>query len=523
MALGVEPSSAQMAQAGLDSTSQDLLVDCIRSTELFLKVFMPERFTKPFSKILHKDLFAAMDDEKEEKIVVVAPRGSGKTSISLGFQMKRLLFLQSQVLIPVSSSAQNAVLFSENLKTEMVSNELVKKLFQPIQTKYTEAGLEASFSRVMWETSYGALVFPRGSGQQVRGILHKSHRPDLIVVDDLESDEEVLSEEQRLKTRRWFFSTLMGCRSMTETGWRVIVVGTLLHQDSLIARLMEDPNWTVIRLDISNDSDESQWPEFISTENLRKIKAQFESQDLMDDYNREYRGRPGAAENMSFKKEDFKSYIDTSKHGELTETVIIGDPAKTTNMRSAESAVIGIGINEHGMYVRDVYSGKIDPEEFYKQIVDMGERLGASMLALEVTSLHDYIEHPFLDYMHRRGSEPGGRSFQFQAINAVGKKEDRIAKLVPYYRRGIVYHSTRAAGKIEPQLLSFPHGRYVDVIDAFAHVIKLLNISKRFFRLSDKKSVDLTKPYSLGYQGLEEIYAQQAASLPPALSGRSVC
>jgi len=70
-----------------------------------------------------------------------------------------------------------------------------------------------------------------------------TERPGLIVVDDLENQEHVIFEEQSMKFRDWFDRTLLHA-GHTETN--VVVVGTILHHDSLLANLINpttSPGW----------------------------------------------------------------------------------------------------------------------------------------------------------------------------------------------------------------------------------------------------------------------------------------
>ena len=79
-----------------------------------------------------------------------------------------------------------------------------------------------------------------GKRKRLRGARHGNRRPDLVICDDLEDDENIDSPEQREKDRKWFFKAVM------KIGGRYtvyIVIGTLLHYDSLLARLLNRPGW----------------------------------------------------------------------------------------------------------------------------------------------------------------------------------------------------------------------------------------------------------------------------------------
>ena len=73
-----------------------------------------------------------------------------------------------------------------------------------------------TFSQDQWITETGTMVMPRGSGQQIRGLLFGNFRPDLIFGDDIEDSESVKSEEQRRKLKEWFFADVMNSVDRSE-------------------------------------------------------------------------------------------------------------------------------------------------------------------------------------------------------------------------------------------------------------------------------------------------------------------
>ena len=69
---------------------------------------------------------------------------------------------------------------------------------------------------------------------------HGSRRPDLVIGDDLENDEAVESPDQRKKMERWFFKALM---KIGQKNTVFIILGTILHYDSLLNNLLGKPGW----------------------------------------------------------------------------------------------------------------------------------------------------------------------------------------------------------------------------------------------------------------------------------------
>jgi predicted phage terminase large subunit-like protein len=113
-------------------------------------------------------------------------------------------------------------------------------------------------------------VIARGTNTRLRGIKYKQYRPDLIVLDDIENDENVQSSEQREKLRNLFTKSILNLGSH-ET--QILMVGTILHFDSLLMNIIENPpeGWFV-KLYRAIESNEPLWPEWWTLDLLEKKK-----------------------------------------------------------------------------------------------------------------------------------------------------------------------------------------------------------------------------------------------------------
>ena len=458
---------------------REILAHCYTNDAAFGKTMFPERFNLPFSSI-HKTVFDAIESGRQ-KIVIAAPRGFGKTTISnLLYPAKKILFRDKRFIVPISNTATQATMQSENLKQELKTNPLVKSFFGDIQTDET-------FSKEMWVAfggkngENGTVVMPRGAGQQIRGFNWRGFRPDLIIGDDIENPDDVRNPELRKKVKEWFFADVMNSVDRSKN-WQIVVVGTVLHEDSLLENLLNDPDWYSVRLEICDDNYVSNWPDLLSDTAVRALANSYRQQGLLDVFFREYRNMPIATEDATFRKEYFKYYREVDEdflklRGAL-ETVILVDPAKTVKLHSCESGIVVVGLDRRAgkVYVRKVVAEKLYPDQLYDRILELASQFRASAIGLEVTSLNEFITYPFKNEMVRKG-----KIYPLIELKAVGKKEERIASMVPFYRNGHVYHNEEDAGIVEGQLLSFPRCTRFDAIDALAYFVKLFDIGNRFF------------------------------------------
>jgi hypothetical protein len=470
----------------LNSELQDLLAECYKDTAVFAKVFFPERFSSPFSQ-LHHQIFELIDARNPDgtpanpRIAIAAPRGIGKTSIvGLALAGKRLLFQDSRFFCHVSTSFDVACMQTENLKRELITNPIIRKLFGPVKARNANSiGMDESFSKKAWATSGGGFVLPRGAGQQVRGVLFKDYRPDLIVVDDLEDPDLITNEENRKKLAEWFDADLLKCTSRIDKNHQIVYIDTLKHADSLLQGLLDSSGWTSIRLEICGDDLKSNVPEFMSDEDIKKDYDYYKERGQLDIWYREMRNLPISTEDAVFRQEYFQ-YLSVGETDDVKdwEYIIICDPAKTVKMQSADSALVGIGLSRSTskIWIRDVCAGKMYPDELYHQMFEMAARLGARVVGVEVTSLNEFIKQPIKNEMHRRG-----HFFELVELKARGKKEERIASLSPYYRQGFIYHNPTCSLALEGQLLAFPRGKRVDIIDAEGYVVEMMELGTRYF------------------------------------------
>lgn len=468
---------------------KEIAAQCCASTKVCAKVLFPDRFTRPFSP-LHDTIFDVLDDDSIQLACIEAPRGWGKTScVNLAFPARKILFQDTQFIVPISCTATQAVMQGENLKRELLSNRYVQLLFGSMKSD--------SFAKDMWITSSNIAVMPRGSGQQVRGILHGNARPGLIIVDDLEDSESVRSEEQRLKRKEWFFADVMNSIDRSKKDWRIIVIGTLLHEDSLLANLMSDENWHHVKIALCNEKFESNWPEFMSNQEVEKLANSFRQQGLIDTFYREYMGLMTAGENKDFSSSMFKYYDEGSeeflKDKKKLENIVIFDPAKTTTKTADDTAIVGIGIdnNTPKLFIRDVVAGQMHPDNIYDEVIKMCERLNAFVIGVEVTSLNEFITYPLKTELIRRG-----KNYQIVELKARASKEERIRAMRPFYRMGFVYHNKGVCNQLEAQLVSFPHSKKKDVMDAVAYVVEMLEIGERYWVPKEEDVVDVEAEYA---------------------------
>lgn len=469
-----------------DPELEEILSLCYTSTQVCAKTLFPELFPTAWSEP-HNQIFNLIDNTSVRKKAIAAPRGIGKTTIARTKAKKGILFREYEFIVYVSKSATFAEMQTENIKRELLSNNEVREMFGNIKIN-ENPDIDEAFSKSAWVAFGRTLVLPRGAGQQIRGLNWNGKRPQLIIVDDLEDKKLVQSEDNRKYLKDWFYSDTLNSVNKYLDDWEVLYIDTIKHEDALLANLVDSNDWETIVLSICDENFESLVPSYMSTEEIKATMDAHREDGMLDSFYMEYMNQAISTEDAVFKPEYVNYYRENDAYfmdrlrQDKIENVVIIDPAKSVKMHSAESGIVGIGIDaeDSRYYVRDVLGAKLRPDELIDEAFGMASRLGCVAIGLEVTSLEEFITQPFRNEMFKRGT-----FFELVELKAVGKKEDRIAALAPLYRAGYVYHNSNCCGPLEAQLFSFPKPKRFDLMDALAYLVKMLEMGLRYFQVPD--------------------------------------
>jgi hypothetical protein len=467
-------------------------------TKCAAKILFREYFWRPFSKI-HDAIFAVLDGCSQH-FVIFAPRGVGKTTTTyIAYAGRKILTREMKFFVPISDSNDNAIKRANNLRYELMNNEIIAKVFGPIKS------VEESFSSKEWTTATGTHVYPRGRSQNIRGSLHKRFRVDHPFGDDIEDDEMVRSEVRRNDLHDWWLGHVSNTVDRGADDWRIGLIGTMLHEDCLLMRMADDPAYEVVNLSICTEQYKSNWPEFMSDKDIGILVSRFKAHGKLDVFYREYMNIAAATEDASFKQKHFQDYHEGSQEFQdeipEIEDIVLGDPAKTAKMQSADSALVGMGINlkRRKLYVRSCIRGKMYPDEFVTAAIDLGLRFRTGggfcrILGIETVTLEDWIVQLFRKHLATRGV-----NFRLEELRGQGArgnveaKDARIGAMSDYYRDGWIYHNPTCCAPLEQQLLSFPRSKLRDLMDAESNFIYLMEQGKLMFNTDEQYLDDLNR------------------------------
>ena len=207
----------------------------------FARTYFPH-YIKHAEAALHSYLYDRLpeivDNGEGDHEAIAAPRGNAKsTLVTQIFVIWCIVTGRKHYPIIVMDALDQAATMLEAIKAELAFNPRLAMDFP-----------DATGQGRVWQVgtiiaANDAKVQAFGSGKRMRGLRHGPHRPDLVIGDDLENDENVRSPDQRDKLENWLKKTVLSLGAADDS-MDVIIIGTILHYDSVLSRLLKNPLWT---------------------------------------------------------------------------------------------------------------------------------------------------------------------------------------------------------------------------------------------------------------------------------------
>ena len=412
----------------------------------------------------HREMWDLCCPTDDPLVAIAAPREHAKsTAITHAFTLAMVCFRVRDFVLVVSDTEGQAVEFLGDIKLELEDNEVLRQTFG------IKRVLKSTDTNVICQFGDGEAfrITAKGSEQKVRGLKWRGRRPNLIVCDDLENDEIVMNPERREKFRRWFMNALLPCGS---DDCLVRVVGTILHLDAMLQRLLDDPNW-ISRVFAAHNDDFSEilWREKFPKERLLAIQAQFAAQGDLEGYYQEYLNRPIAPTSQYFRKDDFLEFPS-----EIPELIYYAsaDFAISEKEKSDSTAIMVAGMDALGfLWVVDLRHGRWDSEQIIDELLMVQKAYDPVVFTFETEKI-DKALGPFLD---RRMRETG----VFLNIITKTPTKSKIARgrsIQGMVKSRSVYFDKDASWypALENQLLTVSEtgvrGKHDDFFDAFAYI-----------------------------------------------------
>ena len=167
---------------------------------------------------------------------MLAPRGAAKsTYVSFAYPLREALEKREPFTVIISDTADQAKDFLRQIKAQLEDNELLKADYPNDADK----GPIWRDSRIQLRN--GCEILAIGTGGKLRGRKSAANRrPTLVVGDDLQNKDHIVSSLRRERSWEWFTKDVM---AVGEPDTNFFVVGTAIHREAVVCRLETTPGW----------------------------------------------------------------------------------------------------------------------------------------------------------------------------------------------------------------------------------------------------------------------------------------
>ena len=496
--------------------------------EFFGRAYFPHYFSKP-SPEFHRELDAiwqqgvlkgrypltAADTKMISRLpgtrrAVAAPRGHAKsTNLTFKGTMHSTLYGYKHYPIIISDSSEQAEGFLDNIRVEFEENTAILEDFGVLAGSVWRSNVLLTKTNIKIEAI--------GSGKKIRGRKHRNWRPDLIILDDVENDENVRTPEQRKKLKDWFDKAVSKCG---DDYTDIIYIGTLLHYDSLLAKTLSNPayrsikykavirfsqaddlwqQWESIFTDLSNDDRESEALAFFQAHKeamLEGTQVLWEEKlsyyDLMvmrvsegeASFNSEEQNEPINPDDCLFMEEWFDYYNEAEVNFGDPAFDFFGfiDPSLGKTKRSDFSAIVTLAKHKGSgyMYVVDADIERRHPDRIIADVLAKERWLRASFghgyrkLGAETNQFQWFLKEELA-----KASAKAGLYLPIEEVQQTSDKVMRIQTLQPDVKNKYIKFNRRHKRLLE-QLTQFPMGAHDDGPDALEGARSIAKRVKRF-------------------------------------------
>ncbi|GAP37890.1 phage terminase large subunit [Piscinibacter sakaiensis] len=457
--------------------------DPVTGFEFWDRTYFPH-YGRAEPSALHQYLYARLPQlinaSTGQRDAIAAPRGEAKsTKVSMSFVTWCLVTGAQWYVVIVMDAFDQAAEMLEAIKAELDTNPRIASDFPEAagQGKVWRAGVIV--------TANGRKVEAFGSAKKIRGRRHGPHRPGLAILDDIENDENVNTPAQRDKLQKFVTSSVLNL-GPPDDSMHAILIGTVLHYDSVLARFLRNPLWNrkVFKAILQWPARMDLWEEFegllLNAENAQAGEAAAmamyrEHQAEMDRdavvswpavrplvqlmlrrareghsaFDSEQQNDPSAGDDAPF-AHSIRFWVNR-----LAEWIFYGacDPSLGRHNKGRDPSAIGIGGYQRVTGILDVVEAKIrrrTPDRIISDIIELQREYCCLVWGIESVQFQEFLRTELV-----KRSAQAGVPVPARALLPIADKVLRIESLQPHMHNGLIrLHSSQTT--LVDQFRHFP-------------------------------------------------------------------
>lgn len=432
----------------------------------FSLIYFSHYFKYDFAQF-HYDLFKLTEEDSLQLLIAIMFRGSGKSTIMTTIYPLYALFgkPQKKFIVIVCQTADKAKHHFRNIKTELETNSLLKAdlgPFKEVDNTWNAQAIELP--------QQNAMIIAISIDQSIRGLRYNEHRPDLIICDDIEDSQSVLTEESRKRTQELYSAEIV---PLGDIDTQIVMVGNYLHPNGLLNKLRADIDQGKIRgkalfVPLINDKNEILWPEkFPDMESINQLRA-LQADDII--WLREYELKIVADYDLYYTFENINFYdeINPAWKPYFQYRLVAADLAISLASTADFTAIVQADIYKvNGVFHIFILPNLINKRLTFHEICNTLESIGVQQDPRPFIYVEDTgFQRVFSQELQSRGTiviSP----FSLRGIS----KKERLSLTVMWHKQGQIHFPRTGVEPLLNQLTGFGREKHDDLVDAYSMLV----------------------------------------------------
>lgn len=284
---------------------------------------------------------------EDQQVLIEAFRGSAKSTLMEWF----IIYIAALGDLPgfgkvefiafIGDSAENGVKNAFRNIAGKIDRSKFLQQFLTIQRK-TDAEMELVNSAGVELNIKGY-----GAGTNIRGVRYKGARPDIVILDDITTNEAATSETIQNTINNNFYKSVIP--ALHPTRYKIFFIGTPISERDIIHQLSSNPKWTVHKFPIcerfpcSREEFRGNWPDRFPYEAVLSKYEMYLASGKAQDFFQEYMIELTDLSTLLVDEEDIQ-WMDPSSiaKNKSNYNFYISTDFATSTKKSADFSTIGV-------------------------------------------------------------------------------------------------------------------------------------------------------------------------------------
>lgn len=467
----------------------------------------------------HRTLCSLLDEitigKQRTNVAWSVGRGHAKTAyLSNGYLCHQVVFRLRRYIVEVSETTDVAGDFISWTRNQLKFNRKLREDFGELLFEQKSRNIVDNNVEFITADGY-TKVEAKGIGTQMRGLRHGNTRPDLFLLDDLESKSNTNTPELLEKSKQWFREEMLPALSRQGIA---IYMGTIVAFDSLLDYVIKSRRdfvskkfpaileWSeredlwqkwreIYRSDDENagelaqqfyEDNESEmlrgtrtlWPQMFSYLDLMKLREE----NGVKAFNQEYLGNPTDEERQIFK--DFVYFVESDLNGKDFDYIGAIDFAMGKE-KGDYSVIATLARNKSTgiCYLVDVFMERVHPDILLREAVTRTLKYQYEVLAVESQMAQEWFADKLGEALINHGYPAHTR---LRNVKQRTRKALRIEALLPDVQAGRIRFQKHHRALLE-QFEMYPMHRHDDGPDAVSMAFDAAKGGSISIRTSNKR------------------------------------